>query len=62
MAVRAPSFAPVLFDAEGPVPIIKISELDHTASALPVYASCRPLDRLRKTRYRRVASRYRVGL
>jgi len=29
-----------------------ISRLDHTASVLAVYASCRPLGRRRKTRFR----------
>jgi hypothetical protein len=33
-----------------------ISRLDHTASVLAVYASCRPLGRRRKTRFRWVVS------
>ena len=37
-------------------PTINISWLNHTASALTVYASCRPLGRRRKTRFRRLAS------
>ena len=32
--------------------ICHFSRLDHTALALAVYASCRPLERLRKTRFR----------
>jgi len=41
---------------------IRISRLNHTASALAVYASCRHCWRLRKTRFRMVASLSRVGL
>ena len=42
--------------------IIIISMLNHTASALAVYASCRHLWRLRKTRFRAAANLFRVGL
>ena len=39
-----------------------ISGLNNTAFPLPVYASCRPLDRLRKTRFRLLVKLCRVGL
>ena len=39
-----------------------ISGLNHTASAFTVYASCRPHGRRRKTRFRVVANRFRMGL
>ena len=38
------------------------SRLYHTAFMLPVYASCQPLDGLRKTRFRRLVRPYRAGL
>ena len=34
-------------------PTLSISELNHTAPMLAVYASCRPHERRRKTRFRR---------
>jgi hypothetical protein len=39
-----------------------ISRLNRTALVLTVYASCRPRERLRKTRFRWVANLFRVGL
>jgi hypothetical protein len=39
-----------------------ISRLNRTALILTVYASCRPRERLRKTRFRWVANLFRVGL
>jgi len=42
--------------------IHNISWLNHAAFGLPVYASCRPLDRLRKTRFRQLVRLYRTGL
>ena len=39
-----------------------ISRLNHTASALAVYASCRGFPSTSKTRFRLVANLYRVGL
>lgn len=38
-----------------------LSKLNHTAFALAVYASCRPLGRRRKTRFRWLAKPFRVG-
>ena len=41
--------------------ITGLSKLNHTAFALAVYASCRPLGRRRKTRFRWLAKPFRVG-
>jgi len=42
--------------------ITGLSKLNHTAFALTVYASCRPLGRRRKTRFRSLAKLFRTGL
>jgi len=60
-AITVTRCCPRCSDDEGPSNII-VSRLNHAASALAVYASCRHCWRLRKTRFRPVASRYRVGL
>ena len=55
-------FGVVLAQQEGEDPSdSSLSKLNHTAFALAVYASCRPLGRRRKTRFRWLAKPFRVG-
>jgi len=54
-------FGVVLAQQDGEDPSDALSKLNHTAFALAVYASCRPLGRRRKTRFRWLAKPFRVG-
>lgn len=54
-------FRPRLWNNEGPQVFIVLSWLSDTAFHLAVYASCRPLGRLCKTRLRCGATRFPAG-
>jgi hypothetical protein len=59
--VAARRYCPPSHESEDPRPLCHFSGLYHTASALAVYASCRPRGRLRKTRFGAVANLSPVG-
>ena len=59
--VAARRYCPPSHESEDPRPLCHFSGLHRTASALAVYASCRPRGRLRKTRFGAVANLSPVG-